>query len=217
MDSLHEPVNTLARIWWWPPWGWILCDPKHVGVKWILHDFNVFLLNIVHVLVTIDNVFYRYTVQIWNLNHTDVWWEMTILKTDGDSAIAKTAVRGILFAYSGWILLFWLEIRSAGMHLCFQWWSFVFCIPAQKEPLSLGIASYFVPAIIWHISVDLSHAATHRRSVVNFPLHSALCCGVVTRTLEAVSHTTHISLFPLLSSHMIIFRSYQKHHILIWL
>ena len=27
------------------PWGWILYDPKHVGVKWILCDFNVFLIN----------------------------------------------------------------------------------------------------------------------------------------------------------------------------
>ena len=27
------------------PWRWILYDPKHVGVKWILCDFNVFLIN----------------------------------------------------------------------------------------------------------------------------------------------------------------------------
>ena len=39
------------------PWGWILYDPKHVGVKWILHDFNVFFNKYVHELVTIDNVF----------------------------------------------------------------------------------------------------------------------------------------------------------------
>jgi len=33
MDSLHEPVNTLARIWWWPTEDGSLYDPKHVGVK----------------------------------------------------------------------------------------------------------------------------------------------------------------------------------------
>jgi len=36
------------------PWGWIHVDPKHVGVKWILHDFNVFFNKYVHELVTID-------------------------------------------------------------------------------------------------------------------------------------------------------------------
>ena len=40
MDSLHEPVNTLARIWWWPPEDGSLCDPKHVGVK----EFYVILM-----------------------------------------------------------------------------------------------------------------------------------------------------------------------------
>ena len=57
MDSLHEPVNTLARIWWWPPEDGSLYDPKHVGAKWILHDFNVFFYKYVHELVTVDNVF----------------------------------------------------------------------------------------------------------------------------------------------------------------
>ena len=54
MDSLHEPVNTLARIWWWPPEDGSLYDPKHVGAKWILHDFNVFFNKYVHELVTVD-------------------------------------------------------------------------------------------------------------------------------------------------------------------
>ena len=35
------------------PWRWILYDPKHVGVKWILCDFNVFN-KYVHKLVTTD-------------------------------------------------------------------------------------------------------------------------------------------------------------------
>ena len=39
------------------PWRWILYDPKHVGVKWILYDFNVFFNKYVHELVTIDNIF----------------------------------------------------------------------------------------------------------------------------------------------------------------
>jgi hypothetical protein len=95
-----------------------------------------------------------------------------------------------------------------------QWWSFVFCIHAQKEPLveSPGIADYVVPAVIWHISVDLSHGACHNRSVVNCPLTCALCCDEWTRTQETVSLSKHISLFTILFSHVIIlvFTSFQK-------
>ena len=45
MDSLHEPVNTLARIWRWPPEEGSLCDPKHVGVKEFYTILMCFLIN----------------------------------------------------------------------------------------------------------------------------------------------------------------------------
>ena len=46
MDSLHEPVNTLARVWWWPPEDGSLYDPKHVGVKEFYVILMCFLINI---------------------------------------------------------------------------------------------------------------------------------------------------------------------------
>ena len=45
MDSLHEPVNTLARIWWWPPEDGFLYDSKHVGVKEFYMILMCFLIN----------------------------------------------------------------------------------------------------------------------------------------------------------------------------
>ena len=57
MDSLHEPVNTLARIWWWPPEDGSLCDPKHVGVKEFYIILMCFFNKYVHELVTIDTDF----------------------------------------------------------------------------------------------------------------------------------------------------------------
>ena len=58
MDSLHESVNTLARIWWRPPEDGSLYDPKHVGVKEFYVILMCFLVNTyVHELVTIDTDF----------------------------------------------------------------------------------------------------------------------------------------------------------------
>ena len=45
MDSLHEPLNTLARIWWWPPEDGSLYDPKHVRVKEFYVILMCFLIN----------------------------------------------------------------------------------------------------------------------------------------------------------------------------
>ena len=54
MDSLHEPVNTLARIWWWPPEDGSLVWSETCRGERILCDFNVFFNKYVHELVTID-------------------------------------------------------------------------------------------------------------------------------------------------------------------
>ena len=56
MDSLHEPVNTLVRIWWWPPED-SSCMIRNMSGWSEFCDFNVFFNKYVHKLVTTDNVF----------------------------------------------------------------------------------------------------------------------------------------------------------------
>jgi hypothetical protein len=160
--------------------------------------------------------------------HKSNYWNKKVTrKFDGKWPFYRqVGIRRLWKLQYGWSCsLIWVDfflllgIRSGGMHLCSQWWSFVFCIPAQKEPLmeNPGIASYVVPVIIWHISVDLSHVASYNRSVVNYPMNSPLCCDELTWTQETVSLSTHINLFSVLSSHAIIFSSFQKQRIIIWL
>ena len=79
MDSLHEPVNTLARIWWWPPEDGSPCDLKYVGER-ILYDFNVFFNKYVQELVTIDTDFidarFNYEIlglQFWGTERQYLW------------------------------------------------------------------------------------------------------------------------------------------------